>query len=175
MQPIITQRLILRTFEPGDEEAAFGFFGDPEVMRFSLNGVHISRKPTADFIVANQNRQQRLGYSIWAVVERASGALIGMCGLAEFGHGIDGVELAYRIRRDRWGQGLASEAGLACVEHAFSELKLERLIAAVEPANLPSVRVIEKCGFVQIARRPVSGKNAFLCELEQSDWLGFQI
>ena len=64
MQPIITQRLILRTFELGDEEAAFGFFGDPEVMRFSLNGVHISRKPTADFIIANQNRQQRLGYSI---------------------------------------------------------------------------------------------------------------
>jgi len=86
-------------------------------MRFSLNDVHTSLKPTADFIVANQNRQQRLGYSIWAVVERASDALIGMCGLAEFGHGI---ELAYRIRSDRWGQGLASDTGLACVEHAFT-------------------------------------------------------
>ena len=73
------------------------------------------------------------------------------------------------------GNCLASEAGLACVEHAFTELKLDRLIAAVEPANLPSVRVIEKCDFVQIARRPVSGKDAFLYELEHSDWLPFQI
>lgn len=175
MQPIITKRLTLRPFERTDEEAAFAFFSDPEVMRFSLNGPHTSRKPTEDFILANMNRQDRQGFSIWAVVEHESNILIGMCGLAEFGHGIPGTELAYRLRRDKWGQGYASEAALGAIEQAFTQLNLERVIAAVEPANLASVRVLEKAGFVRVSRRPVAGKDAFLLELTRNDWLSRHI
>lgn len=171
MQPITTDRLTLRPFERADEEAAFAFFSDPDVMRFSLNGPHLSRKPTEDFIVANMNRQARKGYSIWAVVETATGSVIGMCGLAEFGHGIPGIELAYRLRKDRWGQGFANEAAQAAVAYGFSELDLERLIGAVEPANLASVSVLEKCGFNRISRRNIAGKDAFLYELTRDDWL----
>lgn len=175
MQPITTKRLTLRSFERDDEEAAFAFFGDPDVMRFSLNGPHTSRKPTEDFILTNINRQERVGYSIWAVVETAPGSVIGMCGLAEFGHGIGGIELAYRLRKDRWGQGFATEAALASVEYAFTELKLARLIGAVEPANLASVSVLEKCGFIRITRRDIAGKDAFLYEQTRDDWLVRQL
>jgi RimJ/RimL family protein N-acetyltransferase len=175
MQPIITERLKLRPFERTDEEAAFAFFSDPEVMRFSLNGPHSSRKPTEDFIVTNINRQDRQGYSIWAVVEQETGTVIGMCGLAEFGHGVPGIELAYRLRCDRWGQGYASEAARGAIEYSFTESKLERLIAAVEPANIASVHVLEKIGFVRVSRRTVAGKDAFLLELTRDDRLSSQI
>ena len=175
MQPIQTERLMLRPFAPSDEEAAYAFFSDPSVMRFSLNGPHASRKPTEDFIVANVNRQQRLGYSIWAVVETESGAVVGMCGLAEFGHGVDGTELAYRLRKDRWGRGYATEAGRGAVEFAFSRAKLDRLIGAVEPANVASVQVLEKCGFVRAGRRVIAGKDAFVYEQSRNDWLQRQI
>lgn len=56
MQPLTTDRLALRPFRSNDVEAAFCFFSDPEVMHFSLNGPHPSRKQTEDFIVANINR-----------------------------------------------------------------------------------------------------------------------
>lgn len=170
-QPITTQRLTLRPFERTDEDAAFAFFSDPEVMQFSLNGVHTSRKPTEDFIIANMKRQDRQEFSIWAVVEQESDALIGMCGLADFGHGIPGVELAYRLRRDKWGQGYASEAAEGAIEYAFTQADLDRLIAAVEPDNLASVHVLEKTGFVRVSRRSISGKDAFLLELTRDDWL----
>lgn len=171
MQPIQTERLILRPFEPVDEDAAFAFFGDPAVMRFSLNGVHTSRKPTEDFIVTNIHRQKRAGYSIWAVVEREGGELIGMCGLAEFSHGIEGIEIAYRLRKDHWGRGLATEAGQGTVEYAFANLRLDRLIAAVEPANIASVRVLEKCGLDRVGRRRIAGREALVYELLRNDWL----
>ena len=170
----MTSRLILRPFSRDDEDAAFRFFGDPDVMRFSLNGPHLSRKPTEDFILTNINRQRRCGFSIWAVVEQSSGMVIGMCGLAEFGHGVPGIELAYRLRRDRWGQGYASEAAEGAVAHAFTGLQLERLIGAVEPANLASVRVLEKSGFQKVTRRNIAGKDAFLFEQNRSDWLSRQ-
>jgi len=144
MQPIQTARLRLRPFEDADEEAAFGFFGDPEVMRYSLNGVHTSRKQTEECILTNMHRQERTGYSIWAVIEQSSGDLIGMCGLAEFRHGIEGTDLAYRLRRDRWRKAYASEAGLGTVEHAFTALRIDRLFGLVEPANVASARVLEK-------------------------------
>lgn len=105
MQPILTQRLMLRPFELQDEEAAFAFFCDPDVMRYSLIGPHNSRKPTEDFITTNMNRQGHKGYLIWAVVERASNEVIGMCGLAEFGHGLTRIELAYRLRKECWSRG----------------------------------------------------------------------
>ena len=174
MQAIMTNRLTLRPFVRGDEEAAFGFFSDRDVMRFSLDGPHLSRKPTEDFIRANISRQNRSGFSIWAMVEQSSGLVIGMCGLAEFGHGLPGIELAYRLRRDKWGQGYASEAAEAAVTHAFTALALERLIGAVEPANVASVRVLEKSGFQRMSRRPIAGKDAFLFEQTRSDWLARQ-
>jgi ribosomal-protein-alanine N-acetyltransferase len=164
MQPLTTDRLALRPFTLDDVEAAFAFFGDPEVMHFSLNGPHASRKTTEDFIVTNISRQARLGFSIWAVIETTSDNLIGMCGLAEFGHGVEGIELAYRLRRDRWGKGYATEAGQAAVEHAFGDLELDRLIAAVERENAPSIHVLEKCGFSFVRDQMIAGKDALVFE-----------
>lgn len=165
MQPLKTDRLALRPFHMDDVAAAFDFFADPEVMHFSLNGPHPSHKQTEDFITTNINRQDRQGFSIWAVIEQASGDLIGMCGLAEFGHGAPGIELAYRLRRDCWGRGYATEAGRAAVDHAFGPLGLDRLIAAVEPANMPSIHVLEKCGFVFVEDRKIAGKDALVYEM----------
>lgn len=165
MQPLITDRLALRPFTRDDTEAAFAFFGDPAVMRFSLNGPHASRKTSEDFIVTNINRQDRLGFSIWAVIERETESVVGMCGLAKFGHGVPGIELAYRLRRDRWGRGYATEAGRACVAHAFGPLGLDRLIAAVERENEASIHVLEKCGFTHIGDREIAGKDALVFEI----------
>ncbi len=164
MQPLTTGRLALRPFALDDVEAAFGFFGDPEVMHFSLNGPHASRKPTEDFIQTNINRQERLGFSIWAVIEATSNDLIGMCGLAEFGHGVPGIELAYRLRRDRWGKGYATEAAQTAIDHAFGDLGLNRLIAAVERENTPSIHVLEKCGFGYVRDQVIAGKDALVFE-----------
>jgi ribosomal-protein-alanine N-acetyltransferase len=164
MQPLRTDRLKLRPFRIDDVYAAFEFFRDPQVMHFSLNGPHPSHKLTEDFITANINRQDRLGFSIWPIIERTSGDLIGMCGLAEFGHGVPGIELAYRLRRDRWGRGYASEAGRTTVAYAFDSLGLDRLIAAVERENTPSIHVLEKCGFSYVEERTLGGKDALVYE-----------
>ena len=56
-------------------------------------------------------------------------------------------ELSYGFRRDRWGRGYATEAARACVRHGFDELGLEKIVADVDPANVASMRVLEKCGF----------------------------
>ena len=140
-------------------------------MRYSLNGVHTSRKQTEEFILTNMHRQERTGYSIWAVIEQSSGDLIGMCGLAEFRHGIEGTDLAYRLRRDRWRKAYASDAGLGTVEHAFTALRIDHLFGLVEPANVASARVLEKCGLERVSGRKIFGREAFVYEAMRNDWL----
>ncbi len=55
-------------------------------------------------------------------------------------------EIGYHLRRDFWGQGLATEAASACRNWAFAHLKTERLISLIRPENLPSRRVAERVG-----------------------------
>lgn len=170
MQALQSERLLLRPLERADADALYAVFGDPEVMRFSLHGPLVSPAHCEALIDENRNRQARLGYSFWGVVERDSGRLVGTCGLAEFVFALGEIELAYRLRRDRWGRGYASEAARAALAHAFGPLALPRVVAAVEPANTASVRVIEKCGFALARRTLMAGREALLYTLDAADF-----
>ena len=60
------------------------------------------------------------------------------------------ARLAYYLARPYWGRGLATEAGRAFVLRGFDELGLARIEAGMNAANLASVRVVEKLGFVWV-------------------------
>jgi [ribosomal protein S5]-alanine N-acetyltransferase len=73
--------------------------------------------------------------------------LIGDCGIAL--QEVEGellYEIGYHLRRDCWGQGLATEAARACREWGFEHLKTDRLISLIRPENIPSRRVAERNG-----------------------------
>ncbi len=73
--------------------------------------------------------------------------LIGDCGIIR--QEVEGehlYEIGYHLRRDFWGQGLATEAAIACRDWAFAQLKTERVISLIRPENLPSRRVAERNG-----------------------------
>jgi ribosomal-protein-alanine N-acetyltransferase len=87
----------------------------------------------------------------WGVWERESGELVGDCSL-HFDTGFAEWELSYGFRRDRWGRGYATEAARACVRHGFETMRLEKIVADVDPANVASARVLEKCGFTRVGK-----------------------
>ena len=66
------------------------------------------------------------------------------------------IEIGWRLARRSWGQGLASEAAAAVVNHAFTALGLPALVSFTAEWNRPSRRVMEKCGltFVRAFHRP---------------------
>jgi ribosomal-protein-alanine N-acetyltransferase len=99
------------------------------------------------------------GWGVWALIDRASGRLIGECGLLQLAESPD-VELVYLLERDRWGQGLAAEAGREVLRHAFERLGLPRIVAVAHPEHAASRRVMEKLGMRQEADREVFGFRA---------------
>lgn len=142
-----TKRLSLRHLRPEDEDALFALYRDPEIRRYFPDGTRSldETREEIQWFLHGHPRHPELG--LWATVERASGALLGRCGLLPWKiDGTDEVELAYLINKSHWGQGLATEAAHAIVQYAKTDLKLDRLICLITPGNAASARVAEKVG-----------------------------
>jgi RimJ/RimL family protein N-acetyltransferase len=90
--------------------------------------------------------QRENGFSLWAIVDRGDGSVIGCAGLYLVEGTGPEVEIVYQLVRDRWGQGIATETARACLEHGLGPLGLPRIIGLSYPENGPSARVMQKIG-----------------------------
>jgi ribosomal-protein-alanine N-acetyltransferase len=142
-----TSRLILRKFNENDVDSILGFRGDPEVMRFSVRGPETREDIQTRYLPSCLRRYSRDGLGQWAVVRKSDGMCVGECGICT--QEVDGereFEIGYRMRRDCWGNGLATEAARACRDYGFNQAGLRRLISIIESENAASIRVAEKMG-----------------------------
>lgn len=140
-----TPRLFLRHLTLDDLDFMAGLLDDPDVMRFSLG--RMTREQVKTLIETCLAAYEKNEPSLWGIEDKTDHRLIGYCG--HYRRDLEGkeeVEVAYRLAPEHWGRGFAAEAVKAACDYAFAKLGLERLIAFVEPANTPSIRVAEKCG-----------------------------
>lgn len=145
MPVLQTPRLVLRPFREEDVDLLAKLMANADFMRFSLSV--FSRKQTIAFLDKIIGWQRRGLPSQFAVIHRADNRLIEYCG---FFHqqvdGIEEIEIGYRLDPDYWSRGLATDAAQAVRDHAFGDLKLQRVISLIHPDNAPSRRVAEKIG-----------------------------
>src|SRR3954464_5238639 len=151
-----TPRLELRPFSTDDAPAAHRVYSDPDVMRYVATGPLAEESMTVRLLQDYSAHQREWGYSFWAVVERASGTLIGDAGLYRTPAGE--VELGYTLGKPWWGRGYATEAAGAWLEAAFSQLGISEVVALAEPANAASLRVLEKLGMTRAGERTAFGR-----------------
>lgn len=144
-----TKRLILREMTLNHVDDLLEIFSDPEAMQFYPKP--FDRQMTRTWIQRNIQRYTQDGFGIWALMLKASGNLIGDCGLAlQEVDGVEEVEIGYHIHRDLWGQGFATEAAQVCRDYGFIQLGYDKLISLINPANIASRRVAEKNGMTLI-------------------------
>lgn len=109
-------------------------------------------------------------YTLWPVIEKASGEVVGDCGLLEKEQdGRKEIELVYVIGSAHQRRGFGFEAAATIRDYALARLGLDRLVALIEPSNTPSRRLAEKLGFTAgpAVTRP-SGDQRILYALEKS-------
>jgi RimJ/RimL family protein N-acetyltransferase len=128
----------------------------------------------ADDVEESRRRLERLiehqelhGFSLWAVTDRESGAVMGDCGLVLYAHQGPEIELGYRLAKPYWGKGYATEAARAWVAHGFDELGLDRIVAATHPDNAASQRVLEKVGMRYERMADYDGERVRLYAIER--------
>ena len=142
-----TEHLFLRHFHILDLEPMFHIFGDSEVMRF---GDGVQTKEWIRHWLTNclEHYYRQWGFGPYAVIEQSSREVIGYCGLFFFPdvNGQPEIEVGYRLARDKWGNGYATEAAQSVRDFAFQTLGVNRLIAMIDPENKASIRVAQKLG-----------------------------
>lgn len=141
---IRTERLDIRPCRDADLDAFHAFDSDPEARHF-LGGLR-TRAETETGLRAHMRSVEASGLGARAVVERASDAVVGYCGLQAL-EGTGELELFYGYLRSAWGRGLATEAGRALIGAAGQCSSLDRLAAIAHPENAASLRVLRKLGF----------------------------
>lgn len=147
-----TERLILTSVVLPLFEQHYAFNSDPRVMAFiGAGGKPRSRQESWQKFCQAAGLWTLIGYGYWAITERATGQMIGMGGLGNFERGIAELEgfpeAGWAFAADTWGKGLATEAMGAVFAWADANLDDGETRCIIDPANLPSIRVAEKCGF----------------------------
>jgi ribosomal-protein-alanine N-acetyltransferase len=166
--PIETERLVIRPLVEDDAEELHAVYGDAPTFRYIERGPSKSVEETRERIAEKVAHQQQHGFAMWAVVERASGRVVGDCGLQLLEGGPD-VELGYRMAHEVRGRGLATEAGRACLIAGFDDLGLDRIVAVAQPENVASRRVMKKLGMTLMGLGHYHGTEAVLYAITRAE------
>jgi RimJ/RimL family protein N-acetyltransferase len=144
-----TERLVLRAPRTGDAQVLASLINDHRIAVNTARIPYPYSVADAEQFIGAVNRPD--GEAAFLIT--FDDALIGGCGVAQSN---SGPELGYWVGVPFWGQGFATEAARAVIDHAFGTLGHEELQAGARVSNPASRRVLEKCGFqwtgVRLAR-----------------------
>jgi RimJ/RimL family protein N-acetyltransferase len=170
MTILTSARLIYEPFAAAHFPGLHAMNSDPDVMRYLL-GRPETPDETRAMIARVQARWAEWGYSWWTLLDRASGEVVGAGGIQHLGRQLSGPhEIGWRLRRDAWGRGLASEAARTMAGYAFTVLDAPRLCAIRHPDNLASLRVMERLGMRYVGLDHCDGMDVALHNLSRADW-----
>ena len=153
---IETDRLLVRKFTEDDAPLLYDLNLDPEVIRYThdpLTDVEEARKVLEEVILPQYILYD---HGRWAVHLRSGLEFIGWCGLKYLTE-TNEVDLGYRFKKNFWGNGYATEAARACIKYGFATLNLQRIVGRALPANLASIKVLEKCGMKYLHEEVMHG------------------
>jgi RimJ/RimL family protein N-acetyltransferase len=147
MAELRTPRLLLRQWHDADFEPFAALNADPEVMRHFPAA--LTREESDAFGMRARALIAGRGWGLWAVEHVESAAFIGFVGLAEprfEAHFTPAVEVGWRLGREHWGSGYATEGARAAIAFAFDELRLDEVVSFTTVGNARSRRVMERLG-----------------------------
>jgi len=176
MTILTTARLRLEPVAPSHFDGLHELNSDPEVMRY-IGGRPETPEETLAVIARTQARWKEFGYSWWSFIDRESGQLVG-AGCVQNLRRRDTpspdpacpLEIGWRLRRDRWGQGLASEAAIAMADFAFGPLKGPELYAVCDPENTASSAVMRRLGMEDLGIDTWYGKELATYRTTSERW-----
>jgi ribosomal-protein-alanine N-acetyltransferase len=143
-----TPRLRLRRLRDDDAENIFRLDSDPDVMRYIRDPSTTTRESAAESVaraIRFYESESHPGLGIWAMELKSTGDFIGWSCLKPLDTTPE-IEVGYRLLKEHWANGYATEAARALVDYGFAERGLQRIVGVVRPDNRASARVLEKAG-----------------------------
>lgn len=175
-----TSRLILRRWRDADREPFAAHNADPEVMRWFASTLdRAASDATVDRLMLHWERH---GWGPWAGELRETGEFLGLLGLLVPRFplpGNPGVEVGWRLGKEHWHKGYATEAARVALDMGFGPLGLQQIVAVTALGNQPSRAVMLRLGMrdaeLEFDHPGVPEGNAVrrhcLYRIERADWV----
>ncbi|GAB2646144.1 GNAT family N-acetyltransferase [Kribbella swartbergensis] len=147
MTELSTDRLLLRQWRESDREPFAAMNADPAVMEHFPSTM--TPEQSDDFVDRFSPAIDERGWGLWALEVRETGRFIGFTGLSvpSFeAHFTPAVEIGWRLMKEAWGNGYATEAARAALAHGFGPAGLDEIVSFTTTTNLPSQRVMQRIG-----------------------------
>lgn len=158
---IETERLIIRDLEKQDIKDLYELQNDPNVTKY-LSYDSWSYERCRDNI--NEWRdfyKKKLGPKVYVIEHKETSEMVGIVGLIYY-ENEDEVEIAVRIKSDKWRKGYGNEAVRTMIEIAFEDEKIERVIGITHPENLKMQGLFKKLGFIDITGEDIENGAKYL-------------
>jgi [ribosomal protein S5]-alanine N-acetyltransferase len=143
---IKTDRLYLRQLDLSDADFILALLNEPSfIQNIGDRGVRTladAEKYLENGPIASYTKN---GFGLLAVTLSETGETIGMCGLINR-DALEDVDIGYAFLPKFWSQGYAIESAQGVMKFAKEVVGLKRIVAVVDPANVGSIRVLEKLG-----------------------------
>jgi len=144
---IRTDRLVMRRWRDTDRAPFAALNADPEVMRYFP--ATLDRAASDSLVSIIEARFDHQGFGLWALELASTAEFIGFTGLNPMPSGVPeagGMEVGWRLARQAWHQGYATEAAMAAVDVAFNGAGLAELWSMTAVLNEPSQAVMRRLG-----------------------------
>ena len=177
MQSFDTARMHLRPVALEDLDALVELDSDPEVMRYISGGEPNPRAVYESDLLPRMRAYLDQPFGYFSAFSRADpGEFWGWFHLRPSVFEPEVLELGYRLRRDRWGQGLATEGSRALLAHGFEVLEVGVIDAGAMADNEASISVMRKCGmrYVGMFEHPRVPVELARYVVERADYLSEQ-
>jgi RimJ/RimL family protein N-acetyltransferase len=174
---LTTTRLSLVPFADDHVDGLHALNSDPEVMRY-ISGHPETRDDTVEVVERVKRRWIEFGYSWWSFIERDSGEIVGAGALQNLRREATSapdpacpLEIGWRLRRDCWHRGLATEAARAIAGFAFDTIHADELYAVCDPDNIASASVMKRLGMQSCGLQTWYGKSLATYQTTAQQWL----
>lgn len=163
-----TKRLILRQWRKSDFPLFAAMNADPVVMEQFPNALTTAESDEFAQRIADHIEQQ--GWGLWAVEHKSTKQFMGFVGLQESWSGLPfpvEKEIGWRLAKEYWGKGFATEAAQAVLQFAFKNLGLEKVISFTSISNKASRKVMERINMLNSQMNfmhPKLPRDNSLCE-----------
>ncbi|MCH5194053.1 MAG: GNAT family N-acetyltransferase [Oscillospiraceae bacterium] len=145
---IITERLILRRFEYSDDDAMLKYWvADEKIQSLYSEPVYSTKEAVKELLDKYIGSYGKDDYYRWAVIEKKTGECIGQIAYFLVDSKNHFAEIEYCIGSAFQCKGYATEAAKAVITYGFDNIGLHKVQICTKTINIPSKRVIEKCGF----------------------------
>ena len=148
-QKIKTERLILRRFQYTDNESMLKYWvSDPKVQSLYAEPVYSTKQQVEGLLDKYISSYERNDYYRWAIILKETNECIGQIAFFMVDSNNNFGEIEYCIGSLFQRKGFATEAAKAVIKYGFDKMNLHKIQISHKSKNIPSKRVIEKCGFV---------------------------